>query len=857
MTVRQIGFRVKAEGKVEIKRDLQEIGSEGKAAGQAISQSMSGAARSTKEMSREVDQQTAKLRAQRAAAQELKSGLGELSSIQARINKAVGVDQSTGLTAASFMSADETKWRAQARAAKEAAMREEHEAATRAKLESVLSYGGGKSARDSAAAFEAAFAAKEASARGGLSRQELASRLNLARQGADVFTTAAMGMNPGMIAIQQGPQILDALATSGIRATPALLGLGAAVTGVATAVGIAAVSQAKYEASIKGVEVATKGLGAAAGVTADGVVRQAEAAAAAGEISRSAARQYAAEYVSTGKIGTGVLQDLVAMTKDYAATTRQDAAGATKELAAAFANPAKGAADLNDKLHFLRGAELEHIENLARAGREAEAQAILVDKLKGAMIDASDATTGWGHALDGLKTKALNALDSVGKVVDRLVTGGDANQRVQDLRSRLALAKGAVFPQKDLIDSLQKQLDAEYQSYVAEMNRKRDAVLSVQDSDRKALVARYNPDAARLAQARADRENLLRLGTSDEASKKALTALNKEIDALEKGYKNAGAAASALAKAQREAAKDSRDAARKAAEAKRDADDLALRRLREDVMVARAGGDAAVIANAEQELRLREMIIQRERDGLGASAARLEAERQISRELLAQAAALKAENGNASLAKQGFMSAEARMAKVYAEMGDFKGFTAKTALFESLRLNTRQAFGDGLMEAMDGGDFFKVFASRLKYAAASALVRTAADGLFGNREGTKTGLIAAAIKGIIPGFAKGTNNAPGGLALVGEKGPELVDLPGGSRVFTAEETRRLTAASQAGMGRGGAMNFTYAPQYTVTGGDAEAIKRLEAVMAQDRAEFSTKAVAAIIDAKSRRVPGVG
>jgi len=34
----------------------------------------------------------------------------------------------------------------------------------------------------------------------------------------------------------------------------------------------------------------------------------------------------------------------------------------------------------------------------------------------------------------------------------------------------------------------------------------------------------------------------------------------------------------------------------------------------------------------------------------------------------------------------------------------------------------------------------------------------------------------------IPGFANGTNFAPGGLALVGERGPELVNLPRGSRV---------------------------------------------------------------------------
>jgi phage-related tail protein len=39
------------------------------------------------------------------------------------------------------------------------------------------------------------------------------------------------------------------------------------------------------------------------------------------------------------------------------------------------------------------------------------------------------------------------------------------------------------------------------------------------------------------------------------------------------------------------------------------------------------------------------------------------------------------------------------------------------------------------------------------------------------------------VKGIIPGFANGTNFAPGGLAMVGERGPELVNLPRGSQVI--------------------------------------------------------------------------
>jgi hypothetical protein len=48
-------------------------------------------------------------------------------------------------------------------------------------------------------------------------------------------------------------------------------------------------------------------------------------------------------------------------------------------------------------------------------------------------------------------------------------------------------------------------------------------------------------------------------------------------------------------------------------------------------------------------------------------------------------------------------------------------------------------------------------------------------------------------KGKIPGFANGVRNFSGGLAVVGERGPELVNLPKGADVFTNEESRKMTA----------------------------------------------------------------
>jgi hypothetical protein len=60
------------------------------------------------------------------------------------------------------------------------------------------------------------------------------------------------------------------------------------------------------------------------------------------------------------------------------------------------------------------------------------------------------------------------------------------------------------------------------------------------------------------------------------------------------------------------------------------------------------------------------------------------------------------------------------------------------------------------------------------------------------------GQIGNAIFGSLPGFATGTPFAPGGLAMVGERGPELVNLPRGSRVFDAQRTQGLVDGGSGG-----------------------------------------------------------
>lgn len=64
--------------------------------------------------------------------------------------------------------------------------------------------------------------------------------------------------------------------------------------------------------------------------------------------------------------------------------------------------------------------------------------------------------------------------------------------------------------------------------------------------------------------------------------------------------------------------------------------------------------------------------------------------------------------------------------------------------------------------------------------AAGAAAGAAASGLFNK--------LLSSVR--VPGFARGTQYAPGGMALVGEQGPELMNVPRGSQILSNNRTNR-------------------------------------------------------------------
>lgn len=249
----------------------------------------------------------------------------------------------------------------------------------------------------------------------GLTRNMMASRLNLTRQGADVLVTAAMGMNPAMIAIQQGPQILDALATSGIKARAALFLLGGAFGTMAAAAAVSAYAVWDAEQQNLALERAVTGLGRTSGLTAQQLDDLARAGAEQGEVSIKSARQQAAAFISTGRIAGEIIPDLIALGRDYASVMGIDAEQATQDLAKAMLEPDKAARDLTRTMGLFDQETLDTIDSLVKAGDLLAAQKILLEGMDGALKGHADNVDEMSTAWQWLGRTISDAITKFGE----------------------------------------------------------------------------------------------------------------------------------------------------------------------------------------------------------------------------------------------------------------------------------------------------------------------------------------------------------------------------------------------------------------------------------------------------------
>ncbi|TCT37702.1 tail length tape measure protein, partial [Martelella mediterranea] len=276
-------------------------------------------------------------------------------------------------------------------------------------------------------------------------------RQNLTYQLFDIGQTAAMGMNPGMILAQQGPQIFQIYAGQGgvnmaLKDFGSILGgigriitpVTAGIAGLTAATALGAIAYNNYLTSTKAVQTAASGLGRAVAGSASEMEASAEAGAAAAGISVTAARSMQTAFLRTGKIGSENFEALIGLSDDFAATMGMAAADAGSALADMFADPAKAADTLSKQYNLIDAATARQVRSLAEQNRLIEAQALLIDQLPEKLADAGEASTSLGRAWKSMREDASNFFGAIGGGINRAIDGPSDEQRLSDLQAEQA-----------------------------------------------------------------------------------------------------------------------------------------------------------------------------------------------------------------------------------------------------------------------------------------------------------------------------------------------------------------------------------------------------------------------------------
>lgn len=179
-----------------------------------------------------------------------------------------------------------------------------------------------------------------------------------------------------------------------------------------------------------------------------------------------------------------------------------------------------------------------------------------------------------------------------------------------------------------------------------------------------------------------------------------------------------------------------------------------------------------------------------------------------------------------------------------------EGVGQATAAFSKARetlhsLNSAsQAVGSALASSfadavLEGKKLDEVFSSLLKQLARLA-INAAFNSIFAPGGGGGTSPILSFFG--IGKNADGTDNWRGGLTLVGERGPELVNLPKGSQVIPNNAIGALAGGDR----------FNFAPQIDARGADVAAVARLEQILIRQQQEFATNVINTVRRAKTTR-----
>jgi hypothetical protein len=278
--------------------------------------------------------------------------------------------------------------------------------------------------------------------------------INFSAQVQDIGVSLIGGQSPFTVMAQQVPQIASVVGASNASlkdfVMTAVTGAGrflaawAPIAAVVGAVGTSAAAAMHALEQEREARIATtSGRGRLLGASAIDVGLAAERSQASG-MSLGESRGGILEGVRAGVPTLRMIEQLNAVSKQYAATIGSDLVPAQKELMAAFADPVRGADLLDQKFKMLSPTTKDLIRDLQASGNTAGAAQVLFQQLGGVLASQADSATLAERAWSGLVTQLQRGAEVLGRIATMQQPGGttDAGKRASEQASAISNKAG-------------------------------------------------------------------------------------------------------------------------------------------------------------------------------------------------------------------------------------------------------------------------------------------------------------------------------------------------------------------------------------------------------------------------------
>lgn len=535
--------------------------------------------------------------------------------------------------------------------------------------------------------------------------------------------------------------------------------------------------------------------GHAAGVTFEELTKMASGLQSVTNFQDDAIQKAQGMLLTFTKIGKEVFPQATEMTLNLAQKFKTDATQAAVQLGKALNDPIQGLTALRRVGIQYSATQEAQIRSFMEQNNILGAQGVIMKELEtqfGGLARATqDPLIKFKNAMGDVKEEigfavlpALQGLaDKVLEVVQNARDSGDMEKFLDMLTKMAGVATGAAEAVLGLADAV-----VTFNKFIAESPVGDDAIEKQQRfyDQRLEAITGINIQAAKAAenvglllakqaQAEEKAKGFGMPGMGQGASSKPKGMSDAQKKAIEEEAKfqeqantnNLKREVDFQNRVRKAAEKEQKEAAKAAVEADEKKTEQ-IYKAREQLAAARAGTDEMALLQAKQEAEL-DSVAGNERAITDLKAAHL-----LQRDLLADEIAEKDKKRENDLtdakiaAGARFANAMVGLIKV---LGEENREAARAAAIIA-QFSAIASTAAGVMKAYEQGGVLGFFTGAAIAAEGVAQVAT--------------------IQAQVSKFATGTLNAPGGLAMVGERGPEMVELPRGSRVFNNSETRQMT-----------------------------------------------------------------